>query len=116
MSRCNGFCCREFFLPLQYEQIQQRANETPTPENRQIADMLIPITRARYTGISDNILHETPGPTYTCKHHLPNGDCGIYENRPKMCRNYPYGQPCPYIGCTYRVTEELCTVTDAALK
>lgn len=25
--------------------------------------------------------------------------CGIYEDRPPMCRTFPYGEPCRY-GCT----------------
>jgi Fe-S-cluster containining protein len=26
---------------------------------------------------------------YDCRNQLPGGDCGIYESRPFMCRNYP---------------------------
>lgn len=33
---------------------------------------------------------------YTCRHLQLNGDCGIYEDRPAMCRDYPYGQVCEF--------------------
>ncbi len=33
---------------------------------------------------------------YRCNNLLPSGDCGIYEIRPNMCRNFPYEHPCPY--------------------
>lgn len=38
---------------------------------------------------------------YTCKHLLENNDCEIYDNRPRMCKDYPYGKKCHYEGCTY---------------
>ena len=25
------------------------------------------------------------------------GRCSIHEARPKQCREYPYGEPCPYL-------------------
>lgn len=37
---------------------------------------------------------------YTCKHLKQNGDCGIYENRPRMCINYPYETECTFKDCT----------------
>lgn len=40
---------------------------------------------------------------YTCKHFdSETGNCGIYEIRPAMCRNYPYASTCNYAGCTWR--------------
>jgi Fe-S-cluster containining protein len=38
---------------------------------------------------------------YRCKNLQPNGDCGIYDTRPDMCRDYPYGRPCKIEGCTW---------------
>jgi hypothetical protein len=44
---------------------------------------------------------------FTRKHHDPvTGDCMNYENRPRMCRNYPYGKKCGYSGCA--MTEAKC--------
>jgi Fe-S-cluster containining protein len=39
---------------------------------------------------------------YTCKNLSPAGDCVVYESRPTMCRDYPYGNPCDHAGtgCT----------------
>jgi Fe-S-cluster containining protein len=39
---------------------------------------------------------------YRCKNLLTNGDCGIYEKRPRMCKEYPYGQPCYYKPCNWK--------------
>ncbi len=41
------------------------------------------------------------GYLYNCKHHLDNGDCGIYPERPWMCSEYPYGKVCTRDGCTH---------------
>jgi Fe-S-cluster containining protein len=37
---------------------------------------------------------------YTCK-HFDGADCTQYADRPKMCRDYPYGRSCGKPGCTY---------------
>lgn len=73
-------------------------------EIRQIADMvvylgwlpeqpdLIPVAAiGRGPGKMSNF--------YTCRNLKPNGDCGIYDTRPRMCRDYPYGSPCRYTDC-----------------
>lgn len=36
---------------------------------------------------------------YGCRHVQLNGDCGIYETRPGMCRRFPSGA-CDFDGCT----------------
>ena len=46
-------------------------------------------------------LHENSGGHYyACRYVLLNGDCGIYENRPEMCRRYPNGHECAFEACT----------------
>jgi Fe-S-cluster containining protein len=41
------------------------------------------------------------GHYYTCRHLTEDGDCGIYETRPGMCRDYPYRNTvCGYLNCT----------------
>ncbi|NUO50701.1 MAG: YkgJ family cysteine cluster protein [Polyangiaceae bacterium] len=38
---------------------------------------------------------------WTCAHFdVETRNCGIYEKRPRMCREYPYGRPCELPGCT----------------
>lgn len=60
------------------------------------------------------------GAFYTCKNLLTNGDCGIYETRPKMCREYPHygraGALCRYSTCTWsRYRADLPVPLPAAL-
>lgn len=43
---------------------------------------------------------------YGCRHIQLNGDCGIYETRPDMCRRYPNGSPCQFEGCTMSEEEQ----------
>jgi hypothetical protein len=40
---------------------------------------------------------------YTCRHHQADGLCGVYEQRPNMCRGYPYRATCRYEGCAHPV-------------
>jgi len=49
----------------------------------------------------------TTGMYYDCRHLLANGDCRIYEQRPKMCRDFPNGTSCPRAGCTF-TEDETC--------
>lgn len=38
---------------------------------------------------------------YTCRHHgAATGDCRIYAERPRMCRDYPYGRAGQQPECT----------------
>lgn len=48
--------------------------------------MLIPLGPA---DLGDGLLQDT----FTCWHHdAATGDCRIYADRPRMCRDFPYGQ------------------------
>lgn len=38
---------------------------------------------------------------FTCR-HFADGNCQIYENRPAMCRKYPYNRICEYADCTMK--------------
>lgn len=75
----------------------------PDAEVAYIADMAI------YLGFYDvNPLEEmagdhVPSHYYTCRHFdEASGRCSAYESRPAMCRQYPYGKGCSYVGCTMR--------------
>lgn len=43
---------------------------------------------------------------YGCRHIQLNGDCGIYETRPEMCRKYPNGTSCGFEDCTMSPEEQ----------
>lgn len=86
-DRCTGHCCREFVYDETPESLERLAETSE--RMRKIADMLTPVRPGRR------------GYLYNCKHHLANGDCAIYSDRPWMCREYPYGKPCNYPDCTH---------------
>ncbi|MGZ3653388.1 MAG: YkgJ family cysteine cluster protein [Bdellovibrionota bacterium] len=93
--RCVGHCCRGFSLehPLsvvQAEYERWRADPesaTLIPDISTIAPMLIPLGVFRRQEL------------FTCKHLGADGNCGIYETRPRMCRDFPGPKPCPYRNC-----------------
>lgn len=92
--RCVGDCCRCFSLefPLQkvseeYQKFKVDPASATIPNVDIIHDMLIPLGKVRGQEI------------FTCKHLGANGDCGIYETRPKMCRDFPGPDPCKYRNC-----------------
>ena len=58
------------------------------PDVHLVAPMLVPLRRIRGEWL------------YTCKHLRKNGDCGIYEFRPRMCRDFPGESACPFPICS----------------
>lgn len=130
MNRCTGHCCKVVGLPWSPEHLRaSRVAELAFEVNGvwdlalvrhhdglQIANMLEstgPLIRHAVTG-----KEIPPGYWgYRCKNQLPNGDCGIYETRPRMCSEYPYqGAPCEWAGhgCT-RKTKVFLGELSAAL-
>jgi Fe-S-cluster containining protein len=112
LPTCPGHCCAVLRLRDSLETL--RAEDDP--ESQQIADMVIPLThrqavaRSRKFG-STCVIKATPaGPNsgwYACR----NWDeetrlCTIYEDRPSMCRDYPYDRECRH-GCGYRSPPEV---------
>jgi Fe-S-cluster containining protein len=72
-----------------------------------VSDIHIVAPMLSYLGESlydcDGLTLEEPKHFYTCKHFdSTTGNCGIYEHRPLMCRDYPYGNTCRYLDCTMR--------------
>ena len=56
------------------------------------------------------------GHFYTCVHYKASpdgegGDCGIYDFRPAMCRDYPYGGKCRDKACTWDQRSEAMNPT-----
>jgi Fe-S-cluster containining protein len=87
-DRCSGECCRKFVLSVSYERLNRLAVQEDE-EAVQVLDMLIPL------GVSPTI-HGEMREHFTCRHVQANGDCGIYETRPALCRRYPYGAECEH--------------------
>lgn len=89
--QCGGRCCEDFPLnhaPGTIAELYAVALQRPEADRSRndldiitIAEMVIRIDEDDETS-----------PRYTCK-HLRNGLCSIYNNRPKMCSDYPgYGR------------------------
>jgi Fe-S-cluster containining protein len=90
---CDASCCRRFFLPAPPERLGElgcaiRKGEIEDRDDTlKISEMIIPIEES-----SDL---ENPGFWYTCKNlDQESGLCKIYDDRPEMCREYPYGYEC----------------------
>jgi Fe-S-cluster containining protein len=103
-DRCTGRCCESFTLtgigytPGEIDAfLRMRATD-----GVQIADMVIPLRRIVAGAEVPNGSQASCEPTgggwvFTCKHFdLVNRDCGIYETRPGMCRDFPYGSRCEH--------------------
>jgi hypothetical protein len=97
MGRCTGHCCKSFWLPLSPMEIlfqNKLAHLGKSKWNQK--DML---------KVAEMVIYQRPnergGYRYTCKHwDVSSGNCLNYENRPTMCRDYPYGKECKYKDCT----------------
>lgn len=127
-DRCTGHCCTGFTLPYPQNTFIESAwyqlGRFPLPPGTEpahvvagthckvplfldavfIADMIIPVdpvaAAARY--------HSPPAVTshfFRCR-HLKDGNCSVYERRPRVCSEYPYGRPCVFKGCTWVNAEE----------
>jgi hypothetical protein len=110
-TRCTGHCCREMQIgqslrTLHATALREAGDARPglIPESVQVAAMLRP-----FVGPSTCLKGSDGEPRwiteadhrYSCVYVQPNGDCGNYEDRPRMCREYPYGHACSYEACTW---------------
>lgn len=124
-SRCSGQCCKAFTIHYSPEELAEAARFDREVEAAMAAGEQPPMTDANGNNramdiqfIADMVIHlghMTHNPVtqrlachdgeahhfYTCRHLLPNGDCGTYETRPRMCKEFPYGRECEYPGCTW---------------
>lgn len=91
LGRCSGHCCRNFPIGwMTPEELADKDRMARVVDGLFISDMIIPL------GKDEKGQHR-----YTCRHHnTETGDCMAYDNRPEMCRDYPYGQPCEHAECT----------------
>lgn len=130
MSGCTGNCCAVFHWSTPPEKLRARWTGVMGPlteeESRMerdalyIADMLVPLSPSQAIqrfqdfgfapdagkdfDLRDWLDRDT---AYTCRHWDEQTKlCTAYEDRPKMCADYPYGQPCSLDGacCVERET------------
>jgi Fe-S-cluster containining protein len=86
---CQGDCCREFYLPKDWYWKRRTSGQKPYEDGDQIREMAVRLK----------------GRAHTCKHFADNR-CGIYAQRPMMCRAYPYGQVCDLSDhCSYSMDD-----------
>lgn len=128
-DRCTGHCCRSFFLPFSYNELRRawaaqarsraRGGEpVPWVDDRgntlyrlgadwdleTLVPRLIPLGAHSQNPVSagdGGFAPDRLGNFYRCSALQPNGDCGIYARRPKLCANYPYGTACSYKDCSW---------------
>jgi Fe-S-cluster containining protein len=116
---CQGKCCARFVYPLTPEQLRERWvkwdwNQPHTQRNAEwrrqdlyIADMLIPLSlqdqvdRGEEFDLRD-LLDYDGRPMYSC-HHWDEATrmCKAYDQRPDMCKHFPYARQCEQPGCTF---------------
>lgn len=89
-DRCTGACCRRLWLPFS---TRAEISSSGWPDAQQIAEMVVPL-EDQYLAPDGLPISVSRGIFVTCKNLQPNGDCGIYENRPGMCRDFPDGYSC----------------------
>jgi Fe-S-cluster containining protein len=96
IQRCRGHCCKRFAIEHSFDALQadyalwqKNPAYAKIPDVEKIAPMVIPIASSR----------KGEEHVYTCKHLQPNGDCGNYENRPQMCRDFPDQRGCHFWKC-----------------
>lgn len=112
--RCSGHCCESFTMPQSPERIWEMYKDWQSRGGAsgrlwpQLNDIHIIAPMLIYLGMvdvdpADGMKLAEPIHRYTCKHYdKETNGCSIYEFRPQMCRDYPYGSRCRYEGCTMR--------------
>ena len=110
-DRCRGDCCRSMYLPVSPERLRNSYNAWMAQEKTDVqglpiltdihllGTMLVHLGELEANPLTGHPSGSSKAHYYRCKHLAENGDCTIYDIRPKMCRDYPYGYPCQYPGC-----------------
>lgn len=88
--RCTGHCCRSF-----------RVGGGALTRAPIVAAMVVPLGEYPEGATLPDGSVSKGGAYYDCRHLAPSGNCQIYARRPRMCRDYPNGEPCQKPGCTY---------------
>jgi Fe-S-cluster containining protein len=91
VKECTGECCRKFPVnDMSSVEITEMVLEERNSCHLILGAMLVPLHE-----VSD----QTKSPLFTCRHwDTTTKRCLIYNYRPVMCRDYPYGMPCKTCG------------------
>ncbi len=105
-DRCRGGCCKEFYLRVSLRELKVMYDLEVSSgvENKYVRDIktVYPMLIDRdELGDSNGNPLGYQNHRYECRNLQPNGDCGIYEKRPWMCRSFPNDRPCPNADCTW---------------
>lgn len=117
-GNCDGRCCSIFNYPHTPEFLKFRHESlNGYPDDKMLSEMLVRLTpkeaieRAEKFGVvpprgmTREQWAEKTGPVYTCKHWDEETRlCTVYDKRPQMCRDYPYGKRCQH-GCGYALPQ-----------
>ena len=106
VPECNGRCCAVF--PLSVDLLKFAKHPEKFRDHDFILDMLVSLSPAaakeRWEGLGfgEYRVHPNHGnQLFTCRHwDEASGRCGAYEDRPSLCRDYPYERPCEWCGST----------------
>lgn len=112
MDRCTGHCCKAFTIPYSPDELRQAyvdwLEQAQDTGRKQPQDIWLIYPMARYLGFMHSPIPSISGANYpeahfySCKNFdETTGDCTIYEHRPKMCSEYPYGAGCDYGPCSW---------------
>lgn len=106
---CDGRCCVAFSLNAGARERLQRQTETNAESEFLLAMLVGPLTAEqvaeRWAGLGEG--YQPPWPyehtegkeAFSCKHwNTESHLCSVYESRPRMCRDYPYGEACIFCG------------------
>lgn len=120
-NSCQGFCCAAFNLPVSPSALA-RLSGRRFRDIEKIKDMVIPLGKHKgnpvveQANVGNSRVH-----FYTCKFFDGESrNCLDYENRPTMCRDFPYSlKTCPYEGCRHyngRMLRQLRVIPETASK
>lgn len=95
MTRCTGHCCDPVYLDHAALDLATDPKRNPWPEDLAWALQL------RFRRWEQPIAGSDVRATFDCPHYeRATGNCGVYDDRPPVCRDYPHGRPCTTPGCT----------------
>lgn len=117
-NACTGKCCSVFNYSVGLDVLKARTDD----ESKFLADMLIELTPDEAVARAERFEVTPPdgfdlrswaeaAPSYTCRHWDEETMlCGVYEDRPRMCRDYPYAGKCQHdCNCTFRAPGNIRT-------
>jgi len=119
---CKGFCCDDIGVSASPEELKTSyhrwlawnigkqsskiqmgsSDEKSVPMFEEIFLIypMLEFTHTNHIHPDGDVVNDLPIYHYRCKHHLENSDCGIYEERPVMCRTFPNQGFCGYKAVT----------------